>query len=67
MIIELPLIVAGEIRKADRRHAVRDMVDRVGLPDRVLEGYPSELSGGRRQRVAIARSLITKPPSCDLR
>jgi len=61
MIIELPLIAAGKIRKADRRHAVRDMIDWVGLPERVLEGYPSELSGGQRQRVTIARALITNP------
>lgn len=43
----------------DREHA-EDLLKLVGLADR-LEHYPSELSGGEQQRVAIARSLVNKP------
>jgi ABC-type oligopeptide transport system ATPase subunit len=33
----------------------------VGLPRRVLDRYPTELSGGQLQRVAIARALTLRP------
>ena len=40
---------------------VRDMLFRVGISEGFLWKYPFELSGGEKQRVAIARSLILKP------
>ncbi len=43
----------------DREHA-KKLLTLVGLGDR-LDHYPSELSGGEQQRVAVARSLINKP------
>lgn len=43
----------------DREHA-EDLLKTVGLDQR-LSHYPSELSGGEQQRVAIARSLINNP------
>lgn len=41
--------------------AVRDSLRFVEL-ESTLEKYPSELSGGMRRRVAIARAVVTKPP-----
>ena len=38
----------------------KDILDRVGLKNR-LNHFPSQLSGGEQQRVAIARSLVMKP------
>lgn len=43
------------------RKAVRTWMDIVGLPDDLLERYPSELSGGQQQRVGIARALAASP------
>lgn len=43
----------------DKEHATK-LLELVGLGDR-LDHYPSELSGGEQQRVAIARSLVNKP------
>ena len=36
------------------------MLDRVGLGDK-YDAYPSNLSGGHKQRVAMARALVMKP------
>lgn len=48
----------------EQNHAeVRHLLELVGIPnpERVLKGYPHELSGGMRQRVMIAMSLACKP------
>jgi ABC-type nitrate/sulfonate/bicarbonate transport system ATPase subunit len=47
--------------KSQQRQIAREYLDKVGLGDR-LEAFPSELSGGMQQRVAIARTLAIKPP-----
>ena len=58
--VELPLLLAKGLRRAERRDRVRAALDRVGLADRAHH-RPSELSGGQEQRVAIARALVTEP------
>lgn len=40
---------------------VRELMERVGLADRLTYSYPHELDGGRRQRIGIARALALKP------
>jgi putative ABC transport system ATP-binding protein len=54
-------MVPAELRgTADPRDRAADLLDRVGLGDR-LDHYPSQLSGGEQQRVAMARAFINEP------
>ncbi|MBB5157150.1 amino acid ABC transporter ATP-binding protein [Saccharopolyspora phatthalungensis] len=58
-IIEAPT----RVKKIPRRAAIevaRDLLSKVGLAHRE-SAYPSELSGGQAQRIAIARALAMKP------
>ena len=50
------------IKARNRRALAREWIAKVGLDvERDAEKYPSQLSGGMRQRVAIARTLILSP------
>lgn len=44
-----------------RMEKVREIMDIVGLADRLVNSYPHELDGGRRQRIGIARALALEP------
>lgn len=55
--VMLPLELAG---REDARGASRKIIDKVGLGDR-WSHYPAQLSGGEKQRVAIARGFATEP------
>jgi NitT/TauT family transport system ATP-binding protein len=57
--VEFGLRMRG-MRKAERRQRAREALARVGL-DRAADRYPHELSGGMRQRVAVARALVNEP------
>jgi cell division transport system ATP-binding protein len=57
--VALPYRVLGK-DEASYRADVADLLDWVGLGDR-KHVYPPVLSGGEKQRAAIARALITKP------
>lgn len=46
---------------ADVEKRVRALMDTVGLASRLINSYPHELDGGRRQRIGIARALAVEP------
>ncbi|MDP1913861.1 cell division ATP-binding protein FtsE [Brevundimonas sp.] len=57
--VALPLRLTGR-RQADYAGDVREMLDWVGLGDR-MDDRPPSFSGGEKQRLAIARAVVTKP------
>jgi cell division transport system ATP-binding protein len=57
--VALPLRIAGKAPKAYRAD-VAELLDWVGLGQR-LHAMPATLSGGEKQRLAIARAVITRP------
>lgn len=55
--------IPAMIAKTDKREYMKrakELLDFLGLKDR-MEHKPSELSGGEKQRVAVARALINRP------
>ena len=57
--VEIPLIYAG-LKAKQRRELAKQALESVGLGDRVKH-KPNEISGGEKQRAAIARALVNNP------
>jgi len=57
--VALPLYYQNFSRKK-RNALAMEYLDKVGLADRAAH-FPNELSGGEKQRIALARALITNP------
>lgn len=57
--ITIPMLIAGQgMRQANAR--AKELLEMLGLTDRA-EHKPSELSGGEKQRIAVARALANQP------
>lgn len=61
-LIAEPLIV-NKVYKSSKEmnDRILELMDTVGLARRLVDTYPHELDGGRRQRIGIARSLALNP------
>ena len=57
--VAMPLLVAG-VDTTEASNRASELIDAVGLLDRVSH-KPGELSGGEKQRIALARALVTNP------
>ena len=59
-----PLLIQKIYAKKDKeglRKRVHELMNLVGLAERLTNSYPHELDGGRRQRIGIARALALRP------
>ncbi|RLI28828.1 ABC transporter ATP-binding protein [Candidatus Bathyarchaeota archaeon] len=56
-----PLLLHFKIRKAEALEKAAKALKRVGISEEFINHYPFELSGGMRQRVIIAMSMLTNP------
>lgn len=59
-IAVLPGLLKWDKQKIQHRTA--ELLEKLNLPESVLNRYPHELSGGQQQRVGIARALIADTP-----
>ena len=57
--VMIPALIAG-LSRAEAKASALDMLQFMGLADRASH-KPNELSGGEKQRVAVARALINRP------
>ncbi len=57
--IYLPLVLAGR-KHSDMESRLKPIAQNLGIAD-LLKKYPYEVSGGQKQRAAVARAMITNP------
>ena len=61
-IVAEPFAIHGLLKgKGERRKAVQELLETVGLNPEHYNRYPHEFSGGQRQRIGVARALALKP------
>ena len=65
--VKEPLQEAKRYSKQEIQQKTEELMDRVGIEERLRLAYPHELDGGRRQRIGIARAIALNPDfiMCD--
>jgi peptide/nickel transport system ATP-binding protein len=59
--VSRPLVLMRNLSKKEIRKRVRELFNAVNLPEDYINRLPHELSGGEKQRIAIARALAAEP------
>ena len=59
--LRIPLSAQGIRSKDEIRSRIAGVMNRVGLPEQIVNNYVFQLSGGQRQRIGIARVLLFDP------
>ena len=55
------LNIRENLKFANKKNSLNEILSEVGLPQSILEKYPSELSVGMQKRVGLARAILKKP------
>lgn len=60
-IVEEPLKYLTGLKKQEREKRAREMMTKCGFNESDYDKYPAEFSAGQKQRICIARALVTEP------
>lgn len=58
--VEYPLLIVQNVSAEERKKRITSLLETVGMIDQ-RDKYPDQISGGQKQRAAIARALVTNP------
>ena len=58
--VEYPLLMVQNSPPGDRKERVMNLLEAVGMSEQ-KDKYPDQISGGQKQRAAVARALVTNP------
>ena len=59
-IAVVPKLMQWDDKRVKNR--MHELLEKLHLPDNLLNAYPNQLSGGQQQRVGLARALMADPP-----